>query len=169
MKEHKIQYNGITAAGVFLDEVALMPQSFVNQALARCSVKGSKYWFNCNPEGPNHWFKVEWIDKKKEKNILHLHFTMDDNPSLDEETKDRYKKMFVGVFYQRFILGLWVLAEGIIYPNFDRLKHCVKKVDIPNKFDYFYVTSDYGITNPQVFLLCRNKIHRRKTTCMDTR
>ena len=101
---------------MFLDEVALMPQSFVNQALARCSVKGSKYWFNCNPEGPNHWFKVEWIDKKKEKNILHLHFTMDDNPSLDEETKDRYKRMFVGVFYQRFILGLWVLAEGIIYP-----------------------------------------------------
>ena len=75
MKDHKIQFNGITAAGVFLDEVALMPQSFVNQALARCSVKGSKYWFNCNPEGPNHWFKVEWIDKKKEKNILHLHFT----------------------------------------------------------------------------------------------
>lgn len=139
---------------MFLDEVALMPQSFVNQALARCSVKGSKYWFNCNPEGPNHWFKVEWIDKKKEKNILHLHFTMDDNPSLDEETKERYRKMFVGVFFQRFILGLWVLAEGIIYPNFDKIKHCIKPVDIPKKFDFFYVSSDYGITNPQVFLLC---------------
>lgn len=139
---------------MFLDEVALMPQSFVNQALARCSVKGSKYWFNCNPEGPNHWFKVEWIDKAKEKNILHLHFTMDDNPSLDEETKERYRKMFVGVFFQRFILGLWVLAEGIIYPNFDMKKHTVKIKDIPTKFDNFYVTSDYGITNPQVFLLC---------------
>ena len=131
-----------------------MPQSFVNQALARCSVKGSKYWFNCNPEGPNHWFKVEWIDKSKEKNILHLHFTMDDNPSLDEATKERYRQMFVGVFFQRFILGLWVLAEGIIYPNFDKKRHCVKVEDIPKKFDYFYVTSDYGITNPQVFLLC---------------
>ena len=131
-----------------------MPQSFVNQALARCSVKGSKYWFNCNPEGPNHWFKIEWIDKAKEKNIIHLHFTMDDNPSLDEETKDRYRNMFVGVFYQRFILGLWVLAEGIIYPNFSREKHTIKAKDIPNKFDYYYVTSDYGITNPQVFLLC---------------
>ena len=145
---------GITAAGVFLDEVALMPESFVNQALARCSVKGSKYWFNCNPEGPNHWFKVNWIDKAKEKGIIYLHFTMDDNLSLSEEVKDRYKKMFVGVFYQRFILGLWVLAEGIIYPNFDKSKHCVKARDIPTKFDYFYVTSDYGITNPQVFLLC---------------
>lgn len=145
---------GITAAGVFLDEVALMPQSFVNQALARCSVKGSKYWFNCNPEGPNHWFKIEWIDKAKEKNILHLHFTMDDNPSLDEDTKERYRKMFVGVFYQRFILGLWVLAEGIIYHNFDKNKHTIDEKELPNKFDFYYVTSDYGITNPQVFLLC---------------
>ena len=145
---------GITAAGVFLDEVALMPQSFANQALARCSVKGSKYWFNCNPEGPNHWFKVEWIDKAKEKNILHLHFTMDDNPSLDEDTKERYRKMFVGVFYQRFILGLWVLAEGIIYHNFDKDKHTIDEKELPNNFDFYYVTSDYGITNPQVFLLC---------------
>ena len=131
-----------------------MPESFVNQALARCSVKGSKYWFNCNPEGPNHWFKVEWIDKAKEKNILHLHFTMDDNPSLDEDTKERYRKMFVGVFYQRFILGLWVLAEGIIYHNFDKDKHTIDEKELPNNFDFYYVTSDYGITNPQVFLLC---------------
>ena len=145
---------GITAAGVFLDEVALMPRSFVNQALARCSVKGSKYWFNCNPEGPNHWFKIEWIDKAKEKNILHLHFTMDDNPSLDEDTKERYRKMFVGVFYQRFILGLWVLAEGIIYHNFDKDKHTIDEKELPKNFDFYYVTSDYGITNPQVFLLC---------------
>lgn len=131
-----------------------MPESFVNQAIARCSVAGSKYWFNCNPEGPNHWFKVDWIDKAKEKGILYLHFTMDDNLSLTEEVKERYKKMFVGVFYKRYILGLWVLAEGIIYPNFSREKHTIKQKDLPNKFDYYYVTSDYGITNPQVFLLC---------------
>lgn len=131
-----------------------MPESFVNQAIARCSVAGSKYWFNCNPEGPNHWFKVNWIDKAKEKGILYLHFTMDDNLSLTEEVKERYKKMFVGVFYKRYILGLWVLAEGIIYPNFSREKHTIKQKDLPNKFDYYYVTSDYGITNPQVFLLC---------------
>lgn len=139
-----------------------MPESFVNQALARCSVKGSKYWFNCNPEGPNHWFKVNWIDKAKEKEIIYLHFTMDDNLSLSEEVKDRYRKMFVGVFYQRFILGLWVLAEGIIYPNFNKEKHCIEEKDVPNKFDYFYVTSDYGITNPQVFLLCGIKYINEK-------
>lgn len=153
---------GITAAGVFLDEVALMPESFVNQALARCSVEGSKYWFNCNPEGPNHWFKVNWIDKAKEKGIIYLHFTMDDNLSLSEETKQRYKNMFVGVFFQRFILGLWVLAEGIIYPNFDKKRHTIKYHEIPSNFDYYYVTSDYGITNPQVFLLCGIKYIKDK-------
>ena len=73
---------GITLAGVFFDEVALMPESFVNQATGRCSVDGSKYWFNCNPDGPYHWFKTEWIDKREEKHLLYLHFTMDDNLSL---------------------------------------------------------------------------------------
>ena len=70
---------GITLAGCFFDEVALMPESFVNQATGRCSVDGSKFWFNCNPDGPYHWFKTNWIDKQEEKNILYLHFTMDDN------------------------------------------------------------------------------------------
>ena len=54
---------GITAAGAFFDEVALMPESFVNQATGRCSVTGSKFWFNCNPAGPMHWFKIGWIDR----------------------------------------------------------------------------------------------------------
>lgn len=109
---------GITLAGVFLDEVALMPESFVNQATGRCSVDGSKLWFNCNPEYPSHWFKTDWIDKADEKGLLYLHFVMDDNLSLSEKIKERYKRMYTGVWYDRFILGLWVLAQGLIYPNF---------------------------------------------------
>lgn len=109
---------GITLAGVFFDEVALMPESFVNQATGRCSVAGSKFWFNCNPEGPEHWFKKEWIDRIKEKNLIRIHFTMDDNPSLTEKILARYKSMYKGVFYERFILGLWVLASGIIFKYF---------------------------------------------------
>lgn len=58
---------GITLSGMFFDEVALMPESFVNQATGRCSVEGSKYWFNCNPAGPYHWFKTNWIDRKKRR------------------------------------------------------------------------------------------------------
>lgn len=106
---------GMTLAGCLFDEVALMPQSFVNQATARCSVDGSKFWFNCNPESPEHWFKKEWVDKREEKNILYLHFTMEDNASLSEQIKERYRSMYVGVFYDRFIRGLWVAAQGRIY------------------------------------------------------
>ncbi|MDA6141507.1 phage terminase large subunit, partial [Escherichia coli] len=87
---------GITLAGCFFDEVALMPQSFVNQATARCSVEGSKLWFNCNPAGPYHWFKLEYLDKLTEKRMAHLHFTMDDNLSLSERVKERYKRMYSG-------------------------------------------------------------------------
>lgn len=109
---------GITLAGVFFDEVALMPESFVNQATGRCSVEGSKYWFNCNPEGPDHFIKTEWIDKLTEKNLIRIHFTMRDNPSLAERIIERYERMYKGVFYDRFISGLWVLASGIIFRYF---------------------------------------------------
>lgn len=143
---------GITLAGCFFDEVALMPESFVNQATGRCSVDGSKFWFNCNPDGPYHWFKVNWIDKCDEKNILYLHFTMDDNLSLTEKIKNRYKSMYSGVFYKRYILGLWTVAEGIIYDMFDTTKHVVNKITealTPTA----YVSCDYGTQNATVFLL----------------
>lgn len=140
---------GITLAGMFFDEVALMPQSFVNQATARCSVDGSKLWFNCNPEGPYHWFKVEYLDKLDEKNMLHLHFTMDDNLSLSEKVKERYRRMYSGVFFQRYILGLWVLAEGIIYDMFDRKKHVVPTEE--RRYSKYYVSIDYGTQNPTAF------------------
>lgn len=146
---------GITLAGVFFDEVALMPESFVNQATGRCSVKGSKFWFNCNPDGPYHWFKVNWIDKCKEKNILYLHFTMDDNLSLAEDIKKRYRSMYTGVFFKRYILGLWAVAEGIIYDMFSKEKHTK---DIKEFFRILingnrYVSCDYGTQNATVFLL----------------
>ncbi len=146
---------GITLAGVFFDEVALMPESFVNQATGRCSVKGSKFWFNCNPDGPYHWFKVNWIDKCKEKNILYLHFTMDDNLSLEEDIKKRYRSMYTGVFFKRYILGLWAVAEGIIYDMFSKERHTK---DIKEFFRILingnrYVSCDYGTQNATVFLL----------------
>ena len=109
---------GITLAGMFFDEVALMPESFVNQATARCSVTGSKWWFNCNPQGPDHYFYTEWIQKAEEKNLIYLHFTMDDNLSLSDEIREEYKRMYTGVFYDRYIRGLWVLAEGLIFRYF---------------------------------------------------
>nr|DAG33653.1 MAG TPA: large terminase [Caudoviricetes sp.] len=148
---------GITLAGVFFDEVALMPESFVNQATGRCSVDGSKYWFNCNPDGPYHWFKTGWIDKREEKHLLYLHFTMDDNLSLSEKIKERYRSMYTGVFYRRYILGLWAMAEGIIYDMFDTVKHVTSSLSGLVNANY-YVSCDYGTQNATVFLLwCKDK------------
>ena len=138
---------GITLAGVLLDEVALMPRSFVEQALARCSVKGSKLWFNCNPDSSEHWFYKEWIQKSGEKNALCLHFTMNDNYSLSDEIKHRYERMYSGVFYDRYIRGLWVLAEGIVYQMFDKNRHIIRNYT-PSNQAFYYISIDYGTLNP---------------------
>ena len=137
---------GRTLAGVLFDEVALQPRSFVEQALARCSVEGSRFWFNCNPESPKHWFYEEWVKKPEKHNALHLHFELDDNPALTEEIKARYRSMYSGVFYDRYILGKWVAADGIIYPQFDEAKHVVKSK--PRDYAKYYVSVDYGTHNP---------------------
>lgn len=137
---------GITLAGVLFDEVALMPRSFVEQAMARCSVSGSKFWFNCNPESPGHWFYKEWICKAQERNMLYLHFTMNDNLSLDPAIKARYEGMYSGVFYDRYIRGLWRVAEGLIYTMFNEDFHVVPSV--PRDYEEYIVSCDYGTLNP---------------------
>lgn len=134
---------GITLAGALLDEVALMPQSFVEQVTARCSVDGSKLWFNCNPGGPEHWFNKKWVLAAKEMNALHVHFTMSDNLSLAPKIRERYERMYTGVFYQRYILGLWVLAEGLVY-DFGEANITD---DCPEGAEY-YISVDYGTRNP---------------------
>lgn len=145
---------GITAAGAFFDEVALMPESFVNQATARCSVEGATWWFNCNPAGPMHWFKLEWIDKRIKKRLLYLHFTMDDNLSLSEKVKEKYRAMYAGVFYLRYIKGLWAVAEGLIYTMLtdDNLYTDQERPVALKNIAAKAITVDYGTTNPCVFL-----------------
>lgn len=139
---------GMTAAGAFFDEVPLMPKSFVDQAIGRCSIEGSKLWFTDNPEGPNHWFKTEFIDKAEEKRLLHLHFTLEDNPSLSEKAKRMYRRMFSGVWYKRFILGLWTLAEGVIYSMFDEDRHVTA---IDRDYLYYIAGYDYGTSSVTAF------------------
>lgn len=144
---------GITLAGAFFDEVALMPESFVNQATGRCSVEGSKWWFNCNPSSPQHWFYVRWILKCRERKLMYLHFTMKDNLTLSKQIIARYEAQYVGVFYQRYIQGLWVTAEGIIFDMFDKAKHLFDDSNEPKTEGDYFVSSDYGIQNATVFLL----------------
>lgn len=136
---------GRTLAGVLLDEVVLMPESFVNQALARCSVDGSRIWFSCNPGSPQHWFYKNWIEGSAQRNALYLHFNMRDNPALSDSILARYEAMYSGVFYDRYILGKWVLAEGLIYPMFG--DSCVVDEE-PGTEGEYYISCDYGTLNP---------------------
>lgn len=140
---------GLTAAGALGDEVALFPQSFIEQMIARCSVDGAKVWMNCNPESPYHFIKTDYIDQAMEKRILHLHFTLDDNLALAQSVKERYKRLFTGLWFKRMILGLWVLAEGAIYDMFDESIH--KVATVSREYTEFYVSCDYGTQNPTVF------------------
>lgn len=140
---------GMTLSGVFFDEVALMPKSFVEQAIARCSVEGSKFWFNCNPEYPGHWFFREWILDYQKKNALYLHFKMEDNPSLRPLMIKRYKSLYSGTFYDRFIDGKWIAAEGVVYPM---MSDSSNFIDVPNvNFERYSISCDYGTVNPSSF------------------
>lgn len=138
---------GITLAGMLFDEVALMPQSFVNQATGRCSVEGSKFWFNCNPENPQHFFYTDWVKQYKEKNLLYLHFTMDDNLSLSERVKQRYRSMYTGVFFKRFIQGLWVVADGLCFEQFANQPEKWIKDEAEKNINFISVGVDFGGNN----------------------
>lgn len=136
---------GITLSGVLFDEVALMPKSFVDQAVARTlSEPEARYWFNCNPESAEHWFYKEWICNTRQKKALHLHFTMQDNPILSPEQIADAERLYTGAFYNRYIKGLWCVAEGLIYPMFDKAVH-VKS--LPHPQGEWYVSVDYGTLN----------------------
>ena len=140
---------GMTLGGVLLDEVALMPRSFVEQALARCSVEGSKFWFNCNPDNPLHWFHEEWIKKSEEKNCLYLHFLMQDNPSLTRQIMERYRSLYSGSFYERFVEGKWVAVQGLVYPFFCESRNVC---EVPGgEFERYCISCDYGTVNPASF------------------
>ncbi|MDO4316232.1 MAG: PBSX family phage terminase large subunit [Oscillospiraceae bacterium] len=140
---------GSTLAGILLDETALMPRSFVEQAVARCSVPGSRLWFNCNPEGPQHWFYREWILKAAERRALHLHFTMADNPALSARIRERYRRAYSGVFYRRFVLGEWTAARGLVYDFFDPERDAAETPS--GGFQEWRISVDYGTANPASF------------------
>ena len=147
---------GLTLAGVLFDEVALMPQSFVDQAIARTlSFANAKIWFNCNPESPNHWFYKEWITNPERK-YKHLHFLMNDNPILTEKEIQRAEALFTGVFYDRYIRGMWVRAEGIIFPEFanNPNRWIIKREDVPKTFRSVEVGFDIGGNGSAYALTC---------------
>ena len=134
---------GITLAGVLLDEVVLMSRSFVEQAVARCSVAGAKLWFSCNPEGPEHWFYKQWVLQAGQKRLLRLSMTMQDNPGLDPAVLERYRRLYTGVFYERYVLGRWVMAEGLVYGW--KEEYLAKALPVTGRY---FLSVDYGTRNP---------------------
>lgn len=154
---------GLTSSGGFFDEAPLMPQSFVDMAISRLSVDGATAWFTSNPLNPGHWFKKDFIDRASEKGLLYLHLTMDDNESLSDRVKARYKSLFTGVFYKRYILGLWCAAEGLIYPEFSDREDLAFDWDGKTEaYGQMFVACDYGVQNAQVYLLFAWHKERRR-------
>lgn len=146
---------GITLAGVLFDEVTLMPQSFVSQCMARCSVSGAKVWFCLNPDSPEHWFKREFIDRAADRRLMRLRFEMSDNPSLSSETIERYYRSLNGRFFRRYVLGLWESGDGLVY---DFMCDGSRAVDPPDEpLERYAVSIDYGTANPASFGLWGRK------------
>jgi len=131
---------------VYGDEITTWPEEFFNMLKSRLDKKNSKFDGTCNPEGPYHWLKQDIIDNEK-LDVYHQHFTIDDNPFLSDEFVKQLKLEYTGVWYQRYILGKWVLAEGLVYPDFDDNNLYDKLPKIKQE----WIAIDYGITNDTVF------------------
>jgi PBSX family phage terminase large subunit len=147
--EHKIR--GSTLAGAYVDEITVIPYNVFKMLQSRLSVPGAKFFGSTNTDSPFHWVKVELLDRKGEIDLKHWDFVLDDNPSLDKSFKDSIKREYQGLWYERYIEGKWVLAEGTVYDFFDRNLHVIDA--LPGAADYYVVGVDYGTTNPCAFSL----------------
>ncbi|WP_454365470.1 phage terminase large subunit [Streptomyces ambofaciens] len=126
---------GLTLAGAYLDEVTTYPETFFQMLETRLSVEGAQWYGTTNPEGPNHWLKKQILDRARlhlrrdgtvvetqDPDALDVHrfsFVLDDNPSLPAAYVASLKRSHQGLFFKRYILGEWCLAEGVIYDSFD--------------------------------------------------
>ena len=149
--EQKIR--GLTLAGAYGDEVTLWPESFFRMLLSRLSVKGARLYATTNPDSPYHWLKEDILDNPK-LNLSSWHFTLDDNPALDPEYVSDLKNEYTGIWYKRFILGQWVLAEGVIYDMWDDSVHVIEP---PHVMDFYDVAIDYGTATVMTFGLFGNR------------
>lgn len=148
---------GKTIAGAYCDELSLMPEKFFKQLLNRMSVKGAKLYGTTNPDSPFHYLYTEYItdtEKLESEMVRVWHFTLDDNPNLEDEFKEFIKSAYTGMWYDRMVLGLWVMAQGRIYDMWSDANLFYDK-DIPPGLltnATRHIAVDYGTGNPTVFL-----------------
>lgn len=144
----KIQ--GMTLVYAYGDEFTTWPESFFQMLRSRLSLPGACFDGTCNPEGPYHWAKLELFDKADGVSTRAWHFVLDDNPFLDPAFVAALKSEYTGLWYKRYILGLWVAAEGAVYDMFDESLHVVDELPTLRRW---WTGIDYGTVNPTVFLL----------------
>lgn len=139
--ESKIR--GLTLQGAYCDELTQFPQDFFAMLLSRLRVPGAKLFATTNPDAPSHWLKKNYIDRRESLDMLDIRFLLNDNTTLPQEYVDNIKLEYTGVFYDRFILGKWTLAEGIIYPMYSDVM-----CDTPEgKITEYTLSIDYGTMN----------------------
>lgn len=155
---------GLTAGGCYGDEITLWPESFYSMMLSRLSVSGAKFFGTTNPDGPSHWFKKNYLDRRAELNMRVFHFTIDDNPTLDPTYVSALKNEYTGLWYRRFIKGEWCLAEGAVWDMFDVSRHVIDTQALlaikaarqgteTASFNKYIAMADYATGNPTAFLL----------------
>ena len=145
----KIQ--GETLVRALGEEITTWPESFFKMMMSRLSEDDARAYLTMNPGPPNHWFKKQYLDREADLNMKSWHFTLEDNPYLSEQYIIDIKKEYTGLWYERYIDGKWVLADGTIYSNFDKSIHCIDKIP-DGKWQSLYIGCDYGQTHPTAFL-----------------
>lgn len=172
---------GLTLAGAYADEISTMPESFFQMLNTRFSVEGAQLFGTTNPEGPQHWLKVKWLDRaclhltgdgqlvtrRPGKSLdgtgpIRLHrfsFRLPDNPYLPPGYVDNLLRTYTGLWRRRLILGEWVAADGAIYDSFDADRHVVD--ELPPIVRWIGVGVDYGTSNPFAALLLGQGVDNR--------
>lgn len=140
---------GSTLLGALVDEASLLPESVWNMLMSRLRLPGARLYATTNPDSPYHWLKTQWIDRAEELGIKAWQFRLDDNPSLTDAYKTQLKREYTGLWYQRYIEGKWVLAEGTVYDFFDETEHVINHA--PGLPEFYVAAIDYGTVNPTVF------------------
>lgn len=175
----KIQ--GMTLVGLYIDEAAVIPESFFNMAYTRLSVAGAKMWLTANPEGRSHWLLKNWLEKarvhvradgtvvRKDSPIdLHRYtFTLDDNPFLEADFIRRLKASYTGIWFRRFILSEWTNAEGAIYDMWDEEQHVLPAVPQDVTILRRIVGVDYGTAGSAFVALALGLGSDRKLYVLD--
>lgn len=150
---------GSTLAIAYVDEVAKLPKSVWSMLMTRLSVKNAILFGTANPDGPSHWLKLDYLDRRDKFDLQDWQFTLDDNPSLTEDYKNAIKSELTGVWYRRLIMGEWAIAEGSVYDMFNSDYHVID--DNPRWNQYTIIGVDYGTTNPfAAIAIGFNNLHR---------